>query len=113
MFPDTPENETEPKDVQTEIKRPSFLKRLLIVIVVAVGVGFGAWKYTQDAKTAFMLAVAIVVSGVMLGLRALRLKKEMRATSPLRMVLNIIVAIAVLAIVLYFYTRGMDNLLEP
>ncbi len=111
MFPDTPEQE--PEDIRTEIKRLSFLRHLLIVIVVAAAVGFGAWKYTQDPKTAFMLTVAIAVSGVMLGLRALRLKKEMRATSPLRMVLNIIVAVAVLAIVLYFYTRGMDNLLQP
>lgn len=111
MFPDAPEQE--PKDLQTEIKRPSFLKRLLVVVIVAIGVGFASWQYTQDPKTALMLTVAIVVSGVMLGLRALRLKKEMRATSPLRMVINIIVAITVLAIVLYFYTRGMDNMLEP
>lgn len=87
----------------------------LVLLCITGGVAYAAWRFTAgDMQMMLLMVGAALVTGASLLFRATMMKdKSAKRASPLRIVLNIIVAAAILAGCFYFYARGIDNLLAP
>lgn len=86
-----------------------------VLLCVCGGVAYGAWRFTAgDVQMTLLTVGAAVVTGLSLMFRIGMMKdKSAKPMSPLRIVLNIIVAAAILAGCFYFYARGIDNMIAP
>lgn len=89
----------------------------LLVLLAAAGAGaYGAWRFTGgDMKMALMTVGAALITVLSLLFRIGLAKKDAgkKPVSMLRILLNIIVAVSILAAIFYFYARGIDNMVAP
>lgn len=87
----------------------------LVLLCVCGGVAYAAWRFTAgDVQMTLLTLGAAVVTGLSLMFRIGMMKDtSAKPMSPLRIVLNIIVAAAILAGCFYFYARGIDNMIAP
>lgn len=115
MFPDhpsSPEQENKTGDMHQGIR--GLWRASVVVPLLALVLGAVSLYCLGDAKIAAAMASTVAVTGGMVVWRYKQpRRKNTPAISPLRMIVNIVIATAIMAMIIYIYTRGIDNYLAP
>lgn len=105
----------EKRDDFADFQRRRNLRRIIMVVGLLAVAG-AAWHFTGgDLQMAALLTAALAISGFsfMSRLGSMKDRAKAKGMSAGRIVLNIVVALLILAAIWYFYAHGMDNLLQP
>jgi len=103
----------EKRDDFADSRRQRSLRKIIMVVLLLAALG-AAWHFTGgDIKMVALLTGALAITGFSLAMKLGSMKARAKSMSAGRIVLNIVVAVLILAAVWYFYARGMDSMLEP